>query len=143
MIPRGILNQIRLRCKLSVFLHDPKPQIEKYASKLEWEPNTLFDDESQSMQGNSGKDKQVDQKQVVTVNKEAEIIHKRSRKKDSFTGETIQDKRFRIPYNKKSKLTNEERDKEINADDKNGHQTNDEATLIVNETLKELQDVQF
>ena len=108
-------------------MHEPKPQIEKYANTLEWEPNTLFDDDSQ---GRSGKDKQVDQTQVVTVTKEYESLHKRSRKEDSFTAETILDKRFRIPYHKKSKLTDEERDKAINVEDNNGHETDDEATKI-------------
>ena len=67
--PQGILSTMRVKCKFPVFLHDSKPHIEKYANKLEWEPNTLFDDDSQEMQGNSGKDKKVDQTQVVTVNK--------------------------------------------------------------------------
>ena len=40
-------------------------------------------------------------------------------------------------------MIDEERDKAINVDDNNGHQTNDEVTLIVNETLKELQNVQL
>ena len=48
--PQGILSTMRVRCKLSVYLHDPKPHIERYANKLEWEPNTLFDDDSQVVQ---------------------------------------------------------------------------------------------
>ena len=48
--PQGILSAIRVKCKLHVYLHDPKPHIERYANKNEWEPNTLFDDDSQAVQ---------------------------------------------------------------------------------------------
>ena len=47
--PQGILSTMRVKCKLPALLHDSKPHIEKYANKLEWEPNTLFDDDSQEM----------------------------------------------------------------------------------------------
>ena len=40
-------------------------------------------------------------------------------------------------------MTDEERDKAINVEDNNGHETDDEATRIVTETLKELQNVQL
>ena len=40
-------------------------------------------------------------------------------------------------------MTTEEKDKAIEIDDNNGHQADDDATLIVNETLKELQKVKI
>ena len=47
--PQGILSTMRVKCKFPVFLHDSKPHIEKYANKIEWELNTLFDDDSQEI----------------------------------------------------------------------------------------------
>ena len=78
-----------MKCKLPILLDDSKPHIEKYANQLEWEPNTLVDDDSLEMQRKNGKGKQVEQTQVTTVSKETENVHKRSREGDCFIAETI------------------------------------------------------
>lgn len=48
--PQGVLSTIRIKFKLSPFLHDSKPQIEKFSNQKEWEPNNLIDDDTQGMQ---------------------------------------------------------------------------------------------
>ena len=61
--PQGILSAARVKCKLPVSLHDPKPHIERYVNKIEWEPNTLSDDDSEAVQViqvDSGKGKQIE-----------------------------------------------------------------------------------
>ncbi len=39
----GVINKLRLKFKLSPFMHESKPKIEKYANKLEWLENILID----------------------------------------------------------------------------------------------------
>ena len=139
--PQGILSAIRVKCKLPVYLHDPKPHIERYVNKIEWEPNTLSDDDSQAVQViqvDSGKGKQIEQTvQVAYTSKDTDNVHKRDREGDSFIAETIEDIKFRTPYSKRSKSTEEEKDKAVNID------IDDEATRIVTQTLKELQNVKI
>ena len=124
-------------------MHDSKPHIERYANKIEWDSNTLYDDDSQVVQVihvDSGKGKQIEQTQVASTSQETDNVHKRDREGDSFIAETIEDKKFRIPYSKRSKITEEERDKAVNIEN---NETDDEATRIVTETLKELQNVKI
>ena len=44
--PRGILSTIRVKCKLTPFLLESKPQIEKFSNQNEWEPNNLIDSDA-------------------------------------------------------------------------------------------------
>ena len=69
---------------------------------------------------------------MASTSKNTDYVYKRDREGDSFIAETIEDKKFRIPYSKRSKLIEEEKDKAVNIE------TDDEATRIVTETLKEL-----
>ena len=41
--PQGLLSSIRVKCKLPPFIHEPKPDIEKFANQIEWVENTLID----------------------------------------------------------------------------------------------------
>ena len=41
--PNGVINKLRLEFKLSPFIHDPRPNIERYAKESEWLENTLLD----------------------------------------------------------------------------------------------------
>ena len=74
---------------------------------------------------------------MASTSKDTDNVHSRDREGDSFIAETTEDKKFRIPYSKRSKLTEEEKDKAVNIE------TGDEATRIVTETLKELQNVKI
>ena len=81
---------------------------------------------------------------MITVGKQ-EVSYKRPREEEGYTAEAIADNKFKILYSKKAKMTTAEKEKAIEIDDNkdqtknNGQQTNDEATLIVNETLKDIQ----
>ena len=44
--PLGVINKLRLKFKLSRFMHESKPEIEKYANQSEWLENTLLDVEN-------------------------------------------------------------------------------------------------
>jgi len=41
--PLGVINKLRLKFKLSPFMHEFKAEIEKYANQSEWLENTLMD----------------------------------------------------------------------------------------------------
>ena len=41
--PQGILSKIRVKCKLTPFIHETKSEIEKYSNQTEWTENTLVD----------------------------------------------------------------------------------------------------
>jgi len=40
--PNGVINKLRLKFKLSPFIHDPRPDIERYANQSEWLENNLI-----------------------------------------------------------------------------------------------------
>ena len=39
--PQGILSKLRVKCKLTPFIHESKPEIEKFSNQIEWVENTL------------------------------------------------------------------------------------------------------
>ena len=41
--PQGILSKMRVKCKLTPYIHEKKTEIEKYANQIEWKKNTLVD----------------------------------------------------------------------------------------------------
>ena len=41
--PQGFLSIIRVKCKLPPFIHEPKPDIEKFENQTKWLENTLID----------------------------------------------------------------------------------------------------
>jgi hypothetical protein len=41
--PYGIISEMRVRNKTAPYAHEPRPEIEKFANKTEWEPDTLED----------------------------------------------------------------------------------------------------
>ena len=45
--PNGVINKLRLKLKLSAFMHESRQYIEKYANQSEWLENTLIDVENQ------------------------------------------------------------------------------------------------
>ena len=45
--PYGIIFEMRVKNKNVPYIHTPKPEIEKFANLIEWEPNTLVEVEQQ------------------------------------------------------------------------------------------------
>ena len=45
--PQGILRKLRVICKLTPFIHESKPEIEKFSNQIEWIENTLAEAASQ------------------------------------------------------------------------------------------------
>ena len=41
--PQGILSKLRVKFKLTPFIHEEKPEIEIFANQIEWTENTLTD----------------------------------------------------------------------------------------------------
>jgi hypothetical protein len=41
--PHGIISEMRVKNKNAPYVHEPRPEIEKYANQTEWEPDTLED----------------------------------------------------------------------------------------------------
>ena len=61
------MNSIRLKCKLTPFIHEPKAQIEKFANQIEWVENTLVDPTSSEATVIN-----TDDSQTIVVNKQVE-----------------------------------------------------------------------
>ena len=87
--------------------------------------------DAQGMQNVDTQGTQVNNAQVTTIDKEAQVSHKRSREEVNYIAETITGKKFKTSYIKRTKLTTEEKDKAMEIDDNNGQETDDEATVIV------------
>ena len=87
----------------------------------------------------------IDNSQAITATEQTEASNKRTRNEEGYTAETIAENKFKIIYNKREKMTNAEKEKIIEIDGtddqetNNDQQTDDEATIIVNETLAEIQ----
>jgi hypothetical protein len=45
--PCGIISEMRIKNKNVPYVHTPKPEIEKFANQIEWDPNTLVEIEQQ------------------------------------------------------------------------------------------------
>jgi hypothetical protein len=41
--PHGIISEMRVKNKNAPYVHEPRPEIEKYANQTDWEPDTLED----------------------------------------------------------------------------------------------------
>ena len=107
---------------------------------MEWVENTLIDPTD-----NTEKERQTNNSQAITVTAQTEASNKRTRNEEFYSAETIVENKFKIIYNKKEKMIVAEKEKVIEiygTDDQkanNDQQTDDEATIIVNETLVEIQ----
>jgi len=44
--PNGVINKLRLKFKLSPFMHESRQDIERYGNQSEWLENTLIDVEN-------------------------------------------------------------------------------------------------
>jgi hypothetical protein len=41
--PHGIISDMRVKNKNAPYAHEPRPEIERFANQVEWEPDTLVD----------------------------------------------------------------------------------------------------
>jgi hypothetical protein len=41
--PHGIISEMRVKNKNAPYVHEPRPEIEQFANRTEWEPDTLED----------------------------------------------------------------------------------------------------
>jgi len=91
--PLGVINKLRLNFKLSPFMHESRPGIEKYANQLEWLENTLIDME-----------KQMDTSSILHTPTLQDRNSKRTREEGSCSNKDTTDDRFEIMYMKKLKI---------------------------------------
>ena len=75
--PYGIISKMRVKCKLTLYIHDKKPEIEKFANQTEWLENTLM----QSV-------KQGDTSHTLQTPNQEDITMKRIREEGTYTAET-------------------------------------------------------
>lgn len=102
---------------------------------MEWIENTLIDPTD-----HTEKERQTDNSQAITAIEQTEASNKRTRNEEFYIAETIAENKFRIIYKKREKMTDAEKDKAIEINDiYDQWLANDEATIIVNETLAEIQ----
>ena len=78
--------------------------------------------------------------QTMVVSKKNETSSKRGRDEGTYTVETTIDTKFKLIYNKRLKFSSIGKEKVIDVEDTNELEIiNDEATVIVNETLADIQ----
>ena len=91
--PQGILSKLRVKCKLTPFIHEVKPEIEKFSNRIEWTENTLTDAVNK---GNTSHT-------LETTNQPEKSI-KRIREEGAYVAETTTETKFKLIYNKRPKL---------------------------------------
>jgi hypothetical protein len=47
--PCGIILEIRIKNKNIPYIHEPRPEVEKFANQTGWEPNTLVETKQQDI----------------------------------------------------------------------------------------------
>ena len=91
--PQGILSKLRVKCKLTPFIHESKPEIEKFANQIEWVENTLTEAVNQRNTSNT-----------LEISKQPETSTKQIREDGAYTVETTTETNFKIIYNNRPKL---------------------------------------
>ena len=84
---------MRVKCKLTPYIHEKKQEIEKYVNQIEWIENTLID-----------VIKQGDTSHTLQTANQAEKATKRVREEGNYIAETTTENRFKLRYNKKPKI---------------------------------------
>ena len=78
--------------------------------------------------------------QALEVVKQPETSAKRGREEGAYTTETTSETKFKLIYNKRLKFSSIGKVKVIDVEDTNEPEVNnDEATMIINETLAEVE----
>lgn len=91
--PVGVISKLRVKLKLTPFIHESKPEIEKYSNQSEWLGNTLQE-----------VDKQVDTSSIQDTLDPWDRNSKRVREEGSYTVEITSDTKFKLVSGKKTKL---------------------------------------
>ena len=119
---------MRVKCKLTPYIHERKPEIEKYANQTEWTENNLIDVVKQS-----------DTSHTLQTTDQTEKATKRVREEGSYVAETTTEMNFKLRYNKRPKLNPTGNEKiTIEVEDTDIPVTNtDAATVIRNEQFTE------
>jgi hypothetical protein len=104
--PHGIISEMRVKNKNAPYVHEPRPEIEKFANRTEWEPDTLEDVEPvvrEEQQGPSTsalpattpqvlkekRPRQESSSPVIEVSTEEFQIHSKKPKTMSTVGTTV------------------------------------------------------
>lgn len=98
--PQGILSKLRVKCKLTPFTHESKPEIEKFANQIEQVENTLTEAVNQRNTNHT-----------LEISKQLETSTERIREEGAYTAETTTETNFEIIYNKRPKLDTKTRGK--------------------------------
>ena len=89
--PQGILSSLRVKFKLTSFIHELKPEIKKFSNQAEWVENTLTD--TANTIETVGK---MNTAQALEVVKLPEILAKRGREEGAYTTETTTKNKIQI-----------------------------------------------
>ena len=127
--PQGILRKMRVKCKLTPYIHEKKPKIEQYVNQTEWLENTLVDAV-----------KQGDTSHTLQTENQGEKATKRVREEGTYIVETTTETRFKLRYNKKPKINPVDKEKvTIEVEDKDVPVTNKYvATININELATDI-----
>ena len=92
---------MRVKCKLTLYIHEKKPDIEKFSNQTEWLENTLVE-----------VDKQSDTSHILQTPAQEDRGMKRNREEWSYIAETTTETKFKLIYNKKPKINPASKEKE-------------------------------
>ena len=126
--PQGILSKMRVKCKLTSYIHEKKPEIEKYVNQTEWVEKILVDEV-----------KQGDTSHTLQTSNQGEKATKRVREERTYIAENKTETRFKLRYSKKTKINSIDKGKvTIEVEDIDVPVTNtDAATINSNEPIIE------
>ena len=92
---------MRAKCKLTPYIHEKKPNIEKFSNQTKWLENTLVE-----------ADKQSDTSHILQTPAQEDRSMKRNREEGSYTAETTTETKFKLRYNKNPKIYPADKEKE-------------------------------
>ena len=75
--PYGIISKMRVKCKLTPYIHEKKTEIEKFSYQSKWLENALVE-----------ADKQIDTSHILQTPAQEDRIMKINREEGSYTAET-------------------------------------------------------
>ena len=115
---------MRVKWKLTPYIHDKRPDIENFANQTEWLENTLIEIVKQG-------DTSHTLKIVMQEDRNKKII----REEGTYIAESTTETRFKIRYNKKPKINPVDKEKETIEvlDEGNPKKNTDTTTVIENE----------
>ena len=112
---------MRVKCKLTPYIHEKKPEIEQYVNQTEWLENTLVDAV-----------KQGDTSHTLQTANQGKKETKRVREEGTYTAETTIETRFELRYNKKPKVNSVDKGKvTIEVEDIDFPMTNTDAAIVL------------